>query len=254
MTRNPPATDLRAACNRAARKSLPHCAGFAGAHYTTYGQQKLARPPIVRKTLSREPQAVCVWFAGLREPEIAPRKVPIMPPVDQSEAKRKSSVAAMERRRNLRFPFTATVEAVETKSGTKIVARTSDLSLGGCYIDTISPFPVGAEVTIRILRDNETFEAQSKVVYSKIGMGMGLAFTSAQPKQVRLFQRWLLEISGQGSPVPEPEPEEAAENAPAENTEAVMKSGVLSELIMTLMKKKVLTEVEGKELLRKLFT
>jgi PilZ domain len=177
-----------------------------------------------------------------------------MAAVDQSETKRKSSVAAMERRRNLRFPFTATVEAVETKSGTKIVARTSDLSLGGCYIDTLSPFPIGSEVTIRILRNKETFEAQSKVVYSMIGMGMGLAFTSAQPKQVRLFQRWLLEISGQGGPPPETAPEESAENARSENTQSLMKSGVLSELIMTLMKKKVLTEVEGKEMLRKLFT
>jgi hypothetical protein len=182
------------------------------------------------------------------------RTVSTMSAVDQSESKRKSSVAAMERRRNLRFPFTATVEAVETKSGTKIVARTSDLSLGGCYIDTISPFPVGSEVTIRIVRNKETFEAQSKVVYSKIGMGMGLAFLSAQPKQVRLFQRWLLEISGQGGPAPEADPEESSETAATENTESLMKSGVLSDLIMTLMKKKVLTETEGKEMLRKLFT
>ncbi|HLJ24272.1 MAG TPA: PilZ domain-containing protein [Candidatus Acidoferrales bacterium] len=177
-----------------------------------------------------------------------------MSAVDQSEPKRKSSVAAIERRRNLRFPFTATVEAVETKSGTKIVARTSDLSLGGCYIDTLSPFPVGSEVQIRISRNKETFEAQAKVVYSMIGMGMGVAFLSAQPKQVRLFQRWLLEISGKGGPPAEADIKESDENAPAGNTQALMKSGVLSDLIMTLMKKKVLTEAEGKEMLRKLFT
>ena len=177
-----------------------------------------------------------------------------MSSVEQSGSKRKSTLTAMERRRNLRFPFTATVEAIETKSGTKIVARTSDLSLGGCYIDTISPFPVGSEVTIRIVRNKETFEAQSKVVYSKIGMGMGLAFVSAQPRQVRLFQRWLLEISGEGVPPPDGEPSEPEEIAATETTQALAKSGVLSELIMALMKKKVLTEVEGKEMLRKLFT
>jgi hypothetical protein len=157
-----------------------------------------------------------------------------------------------ERRRNLRFPFSATVEAIETKSGTKVIGRTSDLGLGGCYVDTLSPFPVGTEAKFRILRENETFEAQVKVVYSLIGMGMGVAFVSAQPKQVRLFQRWLLEISGQPVPEDGPEMQEVSEPAKAEQTQT-LKNVVLSDLIMTLMQKKVLTETEGKDLLRKLF-
>ncbi len=165
-----------------------------------------------------------------------------------------SPQSSVERRRNLRFPFSASVEAVDTKSGTKVVGRTSDLSLGGCYIDTLSPFPVGTDVKIRIVRNAQTFEAQSKVVYSLIGMGMGLAFVSAQPKQVRLFQRWLLEISGQAPTAPDASAAGPEEPAPSERTQALTKSSVLSELIMTLMKKKVLTETEGKDLLRKLFT
>jgi PilZ domain len=157
-----------------------------------------------------------------------------------------------ERRRNLRFPFSATVEAVETKSGTKVVGRTSDLGVGGCYVDTLSPFPVGTEAKIRILRENESFEAQVRVVYSLIGMGMGLAFVSAQPKQVRLFQRWLQELSGQSVSPPDVATEDEPETASAEKTQTLM-NFVLSDLIMTLMKKKVLTEAEGKDLLRKLF-
>jgi hypothetical protein len=157
-----------------------------------------------------------------------------------------------ERRRNLRFPFSATVEAIENQSGTKIVGRTSDLGLGGCYVDTISPFPVGTEAKIRITRDNESFDAQAKVVFSMVGMGMGLAFVSAQPKQVRLFQRWVQEISGQPAPVQEAPVQSPQESAPAEETQT-LKNVVLSDLIMTLMQKKVLTDLEGKDLLRKLF-
>jgi hypothetical protein len=175
-----------------------------------------------------------------------------MTSTDPNESNRAAPSTPAERRRNLRFPFTATVEAIETKTGTKILGRTSDLGLGGCYIDTLSPFPVGTEAKIRILRENETFEAQAKVVYSAIGMGMGLAFVSAQPKQVRLFQRWLNEISGQAGPT-----EEIASPAPSETPSAdksqTLKNAVLSDLIMTLMQKKVLTETEGKDLLRKLF-
>ena len=157
-----------------------------------------------------------------------------------------------ERRRTLRFPFSATAEAVEIKSGTKIIGRTADLGLGGCYIDTLSPFAVGTEARIRIIRENETFEAQAKVVYSLLGMGMGLAFVSAQPKQVRLFQKWLLEISGQLLPANETSAQNVPETAPPEKTQT-LQNFVLSNLIMTLMQKKVLTEVEGKDLLRKLF-
>jgi len=153
-----------------------------------------------------------------------------------------------ERRRNLRFPFSATVEAIEPKSGARCTGRTSDLGLGGCYIDTLSPFPEGTEAKLRIVRNNESFEAQVRVVYSKIGMGMGVAFVSAHAKQVRLFQRWILEISGKSAPIPE---QDEPETAPGDTN--TLKNVVLSDLIMRLMQKKVLTETEGKELLRKLF-
>jgi hypothetical protein len=170
-----------------------------------------------------------------------------MSSADQPESNNAAVSSPAERRRNLRFPFSATVEATETKSGTKVIGRTSDLGLGGCYVDTLSPFPVGTEAKMRIIRESETFEAQVKVVYSSIGMGMGLAFVSAQPKQIRLFQRWLLELSGKSAPA-----EDTPETAPAEKTQT-LKNVVLSDLIMTLMQKKVLTEREGKDLLRKLF-
>jgi hypothetical protein len=155
-----------------------------------------------------------------------------------------------ERRRNLRFPFTATVEAIETKSGTKVVGRTSDLSLGGCYVDTLSPFPIGTVAKIRIQRGNVTFEAQAKVIFSANGVGMGLAFVSAQPKQVRIFQKWLQEISGQS--LPAEDSNGAPESASPSGTQTI-NNVILSELIMTLMQKDVLTQVEGKSLLRKLF-
>jgi hypothetical protein len=154
-----------------------------------------------------------------------------------------------ERRRNLRFPFNAAVEATESKSGATILGRVSDLSLGGCYIDILNPFPLGTEAKIRITKGKETFEAQAKVVFSQIGMGMGVAFVSAQPNQVRVFQKWFDEISGKSAAVPETE-EAQPHSAGQTHT---LHSAVLSDLILTLMKKKVLAETEGKEMLRKLF-
>lgn len=169
-----------------------------------------------------------------------------MSSADQTDSSNAAVSSPVERRRNLRFPFSATVEVVESKSGTRVTGRTTDLGLGGCYVDTLSPLPVGAEAKIRIVRENETFEAQARVVYSLMGMGMGLAFVAAQPKQVRLFQRWVQEISGQGAP------QQAAEVKRVEQTQT-LQNVVLSDLILTLIQKKVLTEREGKDLLHKLF-
>jgi hypothetical protein len=168
-------------------------------------------------------------------------------PAELDQAVTESSA---ERRRNLRFPFTATVEAIENKSGTKVVGRTSDLSLSGCYIDTISPFPVGTVAKVLIQRGNVTFEVQAKVIFSTNGMGMGLAFVSAQPKQVRIFQKWLLEISGQSLPS---EDSKIAPKMTSPDGSQTIKNVVLNDLIMTLMQKNVLTQTEGKALLRKLF-
>jgi hypothetical protein len=171
---------------------------------------------------------------------------------NQPESGNAAASSFVERRRNLRFPFSATVEAIDTKSSAKISGRASDFCRGGCYVDTLSPFPAGTEAKLRISRGNETFEAHVRVIYSLMGMGMGLAFVSAQPKQIRLLQRWLSELSGESAPKQDPSEQEATGVAPTERTQ-MMKSGVLCDLIMTLIQKKVLTEREGKDLLGKLF-
>lgn len=165
-----------------------------------------------------------------------------------------------ERRRNKRYPFTASIEAIETKSGTRLNARTSDLGLGGCYVDTLSPFPMGSVLTIKIARDKESFQAKAKVTYSLVGMGMGLAFIAADPEQVKIFQRWIAELSGQLPPVmaADEESEASAPTAYASAESAPAKSVgdepqyVLSELIIALMRKGVLDKEDGNAMLRKL--
>lgn len=161
--------------------------------------------------------------------------------------------APAERRRNLRFPFSASIEAVEEKSGTRIKGRISDLGLGGCYVDTLSPFPVGDVLSVTILKDKELFQAKAKVIYSLMGMGMGLAFIAADTDQVRLFQRWILELNGQRPSVTPPagpaEDGQASGSAKGVNNESQY---VLSELIIALMRKGVLDKADGHAMLRKL--
>lgn len=93
-----------------------------------------------------------------------------------------------------RCPFVASAEVTELSSEINISARTSELAVGGCYIETLNPFPEGTLVKVRILRDQGVFEAKAKVVYSHSNSGMGLAFGEMLPKQRLLLEDWLAEI------------------------------------------------------------
>jgi hypothetical protein len=156
-----------------------------------------------------------------------------------------------ERRRHQRFSFNATADIVEPRSNTHINGRTSDLGQGGCYVDTLSPLPAGTVVKIRISRENHSFEAEAKVSYSVVGMGMGLAFTAVHREHLQVFRSWILELGG--SPPVEadvPSPEEKVAGGTDELTEGHAR--VLHELITALMRRGVLAEAEGNEFLRKL--
>ncbi len=156
-----------------------------------------------------------------------------------------------ERRIHVRFPFTAFVEAIEPQSHAKLSARTSDLSLGGCYVDTMNPYAVGTVIKIRLTKDKVTFEADAKVLFSHAGMGMGVAFISAMPRQLQIFQKWLNELSGKSLRGTEAPEETEAGAAVADSTKKLY--FVLHELLIALIKKGVLGEAEGKALLQRLY-
>lgn len=158
--------------------------------------------------------------------------------------------APTERRTHPRYLFTATVELVELRSRTVTKARTSDLSVGGCFVDTPNPFSIGETVKLRITKDQKTLEVRAKVVNSLVGSGMGLMFTDVQPEPLGMLEKWLGELSGES--LPEPEGWGQQEQAPIEERLKDKEQYVLNELIIALMRKRVLTETEGQAMLRKL--
>ena len=161
-----------------------------------------------------------------------------------------AAIAKNERRRNLRFPLVAMIEVVDIKSQAKVTGRTNDLGLGGCYVDTLSPFPIGASVKLVIDRNGKTFSAEGKVVYSQHGMGMGIAFTAATRGDVRLFQNWILELSGKGTV--EPEVSAPPQTVDAEGGPNAAVNDVVRDLILILMRKNLLGDEESKKLLSRL--
>lgn len=101
-----------------------------------------------------------------------------------------------DRRINDRHLFTATAEVVELSSGAKFSTRTTDLGPGGCFVDTLTPFPVGAKVRVRVVKNKTHFQTDGVVVYSQAGLGMGIAFDDMESNQRHALDTWLTELTG----------------------------------------------------------
>jgi hypothetical protein len=102
----------------------------------------------------------------------------------------------IERRHNPRYAFVADVEIIDAESGITIAAHTSDLSRGGCYVDTFNPFPEHTAVTLRLRKWRETLEARAQVVYSSEGLGMGLMFGVFDTPERAIIEKWLTQLCG----------------------------------------------------------
>jgi|SRR5579864_248702 len=107
-----------------------------------------------------------------------------------------------KQRREPRYPFIASAELLEEISGARMNSRISDLSLNGCYVDTINPLPDGTLVHLRIFTETHAFEAPATVVHSQAFLGMGMKFRDVQPESVEVLRLWLPEAADQATEAP----------------------------------------------------
>jgi hypothetical protein len=97
-----------------------------------------------------------------------------------------------DRRGAARYPLILVAEVRGIVDPTVLNARSSDVSRSGCYIDTLNPMAVGSQVTIKMRRGEEVFEAAARVMYICPGLGMGLMFNNNVPEdQLAILDRWL---------------------------------------------------------------
>jgi hypothetical protein len=83
---------------------------------------------------------------------------------------------------------TATVKGVPTK----IWGQLSSIALGGCYIDTISPFPPKTKLELLIGAHGVQTTLQGEVRYSQPGFGMGIMFTAMWEDSSKELERILV--------------------------------------------------------------
>jgi hypothetical protein len=180
--------------------------------------------------------------------------------------KESGDVGVPERRIAQRFPFTAAAEVIDLRSKARVAGRSSDLGLGGCYVDTLAPFAVGAAVQIRLERDKREMEATGVVTCALVSMGMGLSFTNIKAEHQAVLKAWIGELSGETPAIPEEVPPKFEqgmrattandlEGFPEESlpTTATSNRQVLNELINLMVRKKIISDNEAAALLRNLY-
>ena len=100
-----------------------------------------------------------------------------------------------ERRRTPRYVFFASAELLELKSEVRVASRVSELSLNGCYLDMMNPFPVDTMVLLKIWAEEKVFIAKSKIIYSQPNMGAGVLFLEVEPQYKPILEYWLDEAA-----------------------------------------------------------
>jgi hypothetical protein len=95
-----------------------------------------------------------------------------------------------ERRDDPRIKIKAPVEIYVDGNTMPLRSATSDLSLHGCYIESMFPFPIGTAVELK-LRLNGTLLVLGDVVTCDPQVGNGIHFTKMLPEDIEELRAFL---------------------------------------------------------------
>lgn len=97
------------------------------------------------------------------------------------------------RRRHARYLFTEDALLESGGERIKILARATNISQSGMFVQSLAILPRGTEVQVKIPPRKTTIEATALVRNVREGLGMGLEFGSVRPKSraslARLLER-----------------------------------------------------------------
>ena len=103
------------------------------------------------------------------------------------------SQSPANRRRAVRYAFSATAEVSQSVHANPLYARVTEIGLHGCFLDMKDPLPAGVQVFIKIFTRSDFFESSATVIYAKPGHGVGVSFTEISRHFHSTLQKWLLE-------------------------------------------------------------
>lgn len=147
----------------------------------------------------------------------------------------------------------ADAQLVTENPSVRVPVRITDLSLSGCYVETMTPLPHDAAVNIAISKGRKTVYLSGKVRFSHSGLGMGVVFTAIRPEDfdnIREFARAAPQPKMGASPRLESLYYSAESDPPTDR--APETADVLEAVVRVLFRKGLLTRAELTEEIERL--
>lgn len=100
-----------------------------------------------------------------------------------------------ENRRAPRRALIASAELIDIRTNARFKVRTSDVSIVGCYLDTMSTLPAGTEVRLTISHNDTMVTMLGIIANSQSNMGMGVRFTDVSLDDRKILEAWLAALA-----------------------------------------------------------
>jgi hypothetical protein len=104
----------------------------------------------------------------------------------------------IERRKHPRFKINVPVEIHAERDAAPIHCATSDLSLDGCYIESMYPFPVGTRLELK-LEAGGTLLVAARVITCDPQFGNGIHFEQLVPADLNTLGKFLDRVAAEQS-------------------------------------------------------
>ena len=107
----------------------------------------------------------------------------------------------LERRKHPRYPVSAGGAEIRQQGvDSRIWARLTDISRGGCYLETMSPMPVLTYINLTLTLDEQHLHAKGQVVVAHPHFGMGVQFLDLSDKDRPVLERWIADLAAKAAP------------------------------------------------------
>jgi hypothetical protein len=116
-------------------------------------------------------------------------------PQDLSSTKT-SRISERQQRRFPRFRCMGGVAATANNQPNRLWGRLTVISLGGCYIETTSPFRPNTSLELLIGAHGVELRVHGEVRYARAGQGMGVMFTGMSQQSNQELERLVASASG----------------------------------------------------------
>lgn len=134
----------------------------------------------------------------------------------------KPSSAHSERRRFQRYAWGANAQVRKQGIPINTPCKVTDISLGGCYVEMMSPFPEGTAVELEMFWKERTIVIDARVATSHPAIGMGVAFFGFSQEQFHILQELIESVSGKKASIAPPTEKRPTAVNPAQLTQDLL--------------------------------